>query len=73
MLPFIYFIKDEVMDKVPKQPTTPIEHTKSKHTTHQTQCKLTSFILLLMVAPRECGIQWRGDCPWETPHSSPIL
>jgi hypothetical protein len=32
MLSFIYFIKDKVMDKVPKQPTTPIEHTQSKHT-----------------------------------------
>jgi hypothetical protein len=27
MLPFIYFIKDEVVDKAPKQSTTPIEHT----------------------------------------------
>jgi hypothetical protein len=30
MLQFIYFIKDEVMEKAPKQPTTPIEHTQSK-------------------------------------------
>jgi hypothetical protein len=27
---FIYLIKDEVMDKVPKQPTNPIEHTQTK-------------------------------------------
>jgi hypothetical protein len=51
MLTFIYFIKDEVMDKAPKQPTTPIKHTQSKHTKHQTQRKLTTFILLLKVAP----------------------
>jgi hypothetical protein len=28
MLPFIYFIKDEVVDKAPRQPMTPIEHTE---------------------------------------------
>jgi hypothetical protein len=27
---FIYFIKDEVMDKVPKQPMTAIEHTHTQ-------------------------------------------
>jgi hypothetical protein len=35
MLPFIYFIKDEVVHKVLKQPTTPIEHTQSKQSKHQ--------------------------------------
>jgi hypothetical protein len=29
MLPFIYFIKDEVVDKVLKQPMTIIERTQS--------------------------------------------
>jgi hypothetical protein len=56
------------MDKVMKQPTTPIEHTESKHTKHQTQCELMTFILLLRVAPSECGIRWGSDYPWETPH-----
>jgi hypothetical protein len=45
MLPFIYFKKDEVMDKAPKQPMTPIEHTQSKQTKHQTQCELMTFIV----------------------------
>jgi hypothetical protein len=27
MMPFIYFVKDEVMDRAPKRPTTPIKHT----------------------------------------------
>jgi hypothetical protein len=63
MLPFIYFIKDEVVDKAPKQPMTPIKHTQSKHTKHQTQRKLMTFILLLKVAPSECGIRWGSDCP----------
>jgi hypothetical protein len=35
MLSFIYFIKDEVMDQAPKQPTTPIEHTQSKQSKDQ--------------------------------------
>jgi hypothetical protein len=43
MLRFIYFIKDEVMDKVTKQSTTLIEHTQSKQTKHQTQCHLMTF------------------------------
>jgi hypothetical protein len=34
MMPFIYFIKYEVVDKALKQPMTPIEHTQSK--TNQT-------------------------------------
>jgi hypothetical protein len=29
---FIYLIKDEVMDKVPKQPMTPIEHIQTRQT-----------------------------------------
>jgi hypothetical protein len=29
-----YFIKDEVTDRVLKQPMTPIEHTQTKHTKH---------------------------------------
>jgi hypothetical protein len=45
MLPFIYFIKDEVVDKVLKQPMTPIEHTQSKQTKHQTQRELMTLIV----------------------------
>jgi hypothetical protein len=63
MLPFIYFIKDEVVDKMLKQPMTQIEHTQSKHTKHQTQRELTTFILLLMVALRKCEIWWGSDYP----------
>jgi hypothetical protein len=40
----ILFIKDEVKDKVPKQPTTPIKHTQSRQIEHQTQRELTTLI-----------------------------
>jgi hypothetical protein len=73
MLPFIYFIKDEVVDKMLKQPMTQIEHTQSKHTKHQTQREQTTFILLLMVALSKCEIWWGSDYPQETPRPSPGL
>jgi hypothetical protein len=33
---FIYLIKDEVVDKAQKQPTTLIEHTQTRQSEHQT-------------------------------------
>jgi hypothetical protein len=42
MLPFIYFVKDEVVDKAPRQPMNPIKHTRPKQSKHQTQCKLVT-------------------------------
>jgi hypothetical protein len=56
---FIYLNKDEVVDKVPKQPTTPTKHTQTQ--TLIIKQKMTNTTLLLTrVTPNDCEI-WRGS------------
>jgi hypothetical protein len=63
---FIYLNIDEVMDKVPKQPTTPNKHAQTQ-TSIIKQAMTNATLLLTQVTPNDCGIQKGSGCSLRTP------
>jgi hypothetical protein len=56
---FIYLIKDEVVDKALKQPTTPTKHAQTQ-TPIIKQAMTNATLLLTRVTPNDCET-WRGS------------
>jgi hypothetical protein len=63
---FIYLTIDEVMDKVPKQPTTPNNHAQTQ-TSIIKQAMTNATLLRTRVAPNDCGIQRGSGCLLRAP------
>jgi hypothetical protein len=61
---FIYLNIDEVVDKVPKQPTTLNKHTQ---TSIIKQAMTNATLLLTRVTPNDCGIRRRSGCSLRVP------
>jgi hypothetical protein len=58
---FIYLNKDEVMDKVSKQPMTPTKHAQAQ-TPIIKQAMTNATLLLTQVTPSDCEIRRRSGC-----------
>jgi hypothetical protein len=69
---FIYLNKDEVVDKVLKQPTTPTKHEQTQTSIIKQAMTNTTF-LLTRVTPNDYEIQRGSGCPQETPRLNPGL
>jgi hypothetical protein len=67
---FIY--KDEVVDKVPKQPTTPTKHAQSQIPIIK-QMMTNATLLLTQVTPNDCKIQSGSGCSLRAPCLNPRL
>jgi hypothetical protein len=73
---FIYLNKDEVMDKAPKQPTTPTKHAQTQTQTQTPIIKqpLTNVTLLLtQVTPNDCKTRRGSACSLRAPCLNPGL
>jgi hypothetical protein len=69
---FIYLNKDEVVDKAPKQPTTPTKHTQPQ-TPIIKQTMTNATLLLTQVTPNDCEIRAGSDCSLRAPCLNPGL
>jgi hypothetical protein len=69
---FIYLNIDEVMDKVPKQPTTPNKH-RQPQTSIIKQAMTNATLLLTQVTPNDCEIRRGSGCSLRAPCSNSRL
>jgi hypothetical protein len=69
---FIYLNIDGVVDKAPKQPTTPTKHAQTQ-TSIIKQAMTNTTLLLTRVTPNDCEIQRGSDCPLQAPCLNPGL
>jgi hypothetical protein len=67
---FIYLNKDEDMDKVLKQPTTPTKHAQTQ-TPIIKQAMTSATLLLTRVTPNDCEIWRGGGCSLRAPYLNP--
>jgi hypothetical protein len=67
---FIYLNKDEVVNKAPKQPTTP---TKQTQTSIIKQAMTNATLLLTRVTPNDCEIRRGSGCSLWAPRLNPGL
>jgi hypothetical protein len=69
---FIYLNKDEVVDKTPKQPTTPTKHAQTQ-TPIIKQVMTNATLLLTQVTPNDCEMQRGSGCSLWAPCLNPGL
>jgi hypothetical protein len=69
---FIYLHKDEVVDKVPKQPMTPTKHAQPQ-TPIIKQVMTSTILLLTRVTPNDCEIRRGSGCSLRAPCLNPRL
>jgi hypothetical protein len=63
---FIYLNINEVVDKEPKQPTTPTKHAETQSSIIK-QAMTNATLLLTRVTPNDCGIRRGSGCSLRAP------